>query len=70
MFTNFGKLFTSSVHQKEQKGGLVNIVHELWEIVHELCSPESAERGVGEQWSRTLASCSRTMFTITDMVIT
>ena len=44
MFTNFGKLFTNSVHQKVQKGDLVNSVHELWQTVHEQCSSESAKR--------------------------
>jgi hypothetical protein len=46
-----------------QKGGLVNNVHELSQIVHESCSQESAKRGFGEHCSRTLANCSRKMFT-------
>ncbi len=43
VFTNFGKLFTKSVHQKEQKRGLVKSVHELWQTIHEQCLPESAK---------------------------
>ncbi len=49
--------------EKEQNGGLVNNVRELWQTVHEQCSPKSAKRGFGEQCSRTLANCSRTIFT-------
>ena len=41
----------------------MNTVHELWQAVHEQCSQESAKRGFGEHCSRTLANCSRTLFT-------
>jgi len=40
------------------------IHHELWQTVHEQCSPESAKRGFDEQCLRTFAKCSRTVFTI------
>ena len=32
--------FHEKVHKTIKNGGLVNIVHELWQIVHEQCSPE------------------------------
>jgi len=46
LFTNFGKLSTNNVHQKVQKEGLVNLVHELWQTIREQCSRESAKKGV------------------------
>ena len=62
MLTNFGKRFTNIVHQKVQKGGLVNIVHELWQTVHEKCSPESEKGGwvknVHELWQIVHERCS------------
>ena len=51
-------------HQYDKKGGLGNIAHEVWQIVHELCSPQSLKRGFGEHSSRTLVRCSRLVFTI------
>ena len=54
LLTNFGKLFMNIVYHKVQKGGLVNSVQKLWQIVHEHCSPKSAKRGFVEQSSSPL----------------
>ena len=58
-----GKVFTKMIANMAQKGGLVNSIHELWQTIHEQCSSKSLKKVFGDQCSRTLANCSRIVFT-------
>ena len=51
---DLGKLFMNIVHQTCDRLLLVNHVHELWQTVHEQCSPKALTLA-------NLANCSRTV---------